>query len=133
MVEIISSDLVTFEEAEKSLKWREAMDVEIKSIKRNQTWELRELSKGAKCIGVKWIYKAKLNELREVSKYKARLVAKGYSQEHGIDYTEVYALVARMDTIRTLLAIAAHKAWDIYQLDVKSAFLYGVLVEDVCI
>lgn len=74
-----------------------------------------------------------MNELGEVSKYKARLVAKGYSQEHGIDYTEVYAPVARMDTIRTILATAARKAWNIYQLDVKSAFLHGVLVEDVYI
>lgn len=60
-------------------------------------------------------------------------MAKGYSQEHGIDYSEVYAPVARMDTLRTLLATAAHKGWEIYQLDVKSAFLHGVLLEDVYI
>lgn len=80
---------------------------------------------------MKWLYKTKLNENGEVSKYKARLVAKGYSQEHGIDYTEVYAPVARMDTIRTILATAAQRAWDVYQLDVKSAFLHGVLAEEV--
>ncbi|KAG7550979.1 GAG-pre-integrase domain [Arabidopsis thaliana x Arabidopsis arenosa] len=133
MVEINSSDPTTFEEAEKSLKWREAMNEEMNSIIKNQTWELTDLPRGAKCIGVKWIYKTKLNELGEVNKYKARLVAKGYSQEHGIDYTEVYAPVARMDTVRTLLATAARHAWDIYQLDVKSAFLHGVLLEDVYI
>lgn len=133
MVEVNSSDPVSFEEAEKSLKWREAMNEEIRAIERNGTWELTELPKGAKCIGVKWIYKTKLNEVGEVSKYKARLVAKGYSQEHGIDYTEVYAPVARMDTIRTIIATAARKAWDIYQLDVKSAFLHGVLEEVVYI
>ena len=60
-------------------------------------------------------------------------MAKGYSQEHGIDYTEVYAPVARMDTIRTIIATAARKAWDIYQLDVKSAFLHGILEEVVYI
>lgn len=60
-------------------------------------------------------------------------MVKGYSQEHGIDYTEVYAHVARMDTIRTIISTAALKAWDIHQLDVKSAFLHGVLAENVYI
>lgn len=133
MVEFNSSDPTTFEEAGKIFKWREAMNDEIDSIIKNQTWELTELPEGAKCIGVKWIYKTKLNEHGEVNKYKARLVAKGYSQEHGIDYTEVYAPVSRMDTVRTILAMASQKGWDIYQLDVKSAFLHGVLLEDVYI
>ena len=85
------------------------MDEEMKSIEKNQTWSLSTLPEGAKCIGVKWLYKTKLNKNGEVSKYEARLVAKGYSQEHGIDYTEVYAPVARMDTIRTIIATAAQK------------------------
>lgn len=131
MVEINSYAPTTFEEAEKSLKWREAMDEEMNSIMKNQTWKLADLPSGTKCIGVKWIYKTKFNEHGEISKYKARLVAKGYSQKHGIDYTEVYAPVARMDTIRTILNMAAQKAWDIYQLDVKSAFLHGILEEEV--
>ena len=131
MVELSSSDSTTYEEAENSLKWREAMDDEMASIEKNQTWKLTKLPSEAKCIGVKWIYKTKLNENGDVSKYKARLVAKGYSQEQGLDYTEVYAPVARMDTIRTILATAAQRAWDVYQLDVKSAFLHGVLAEDV--
>lgn len=92
------SDPVNFEEAVKSLKWRLAMDEEIISIeKKNQTWRLVVLSTGAKKTGVKWIYKTKLNELGEVDKYKARLVVKGYTQEHRIDYTEVFAPMARMD------------------------------------
>jgi len=64
-------------------------------------------------------------------KYKARLVAKGYSQQYGIDYNEVFAPVARWDTIRTILSLAACKEWNVYQLDVKSAFLHGELMEDV--
>lgn len=131
MVEVNSSDPTTYEEAEKCLKWRKAMDEEMKSIEKNQTWSLLTLPEGAKCIGVKWLYKTKLNKNGEVSKYKARLVAKGYSQEHGIDYTEVYAPVARMDTIKTVITTAAQKGWDIYQLDVKSSFLHGILEEDV--
>lgn len=126
MVEINATDPVNFEEAEKNLKWRDAMTEEINSIEKNQTWELCTLPNGAKCIGVKWIYKTKLNELGEIIKHKARLVAKGYSQELGIDYTEVYAPVARMDTIRTILATAAQKSWIVYQLDVKSAFLHSL-------
>jgi hypothetical protein len=88
-------DLSCFEDAFKSLKWRDAMKLEIKAIEENETWELTTLLEGAKKIGVKWVYKTKLNEKGEVDKFKARLVAKGYSQQHGIDYNEVFALVAR--------------------------------------
>jgi hypothetical protein len=66
-----------------------------------------------------------------VDKLKARLVAKGYAQQHDVDYTEVFAPVARMDTIQMIIALAAKKGWLIYQLDVKSAFLHGELSEDL--
>ena len=101
------------------------MDSEIRSIKKNGTWFLTDLSKGAKSLGVKWVYKTKLNEFGKVEKYKARLVVKGYAQQHGVDYEEVYAPVARMDTVRMILALAAQKSWSVFQLDVKSAFLLG--------
>jgi len=107
------------------------MDSKINSIEKNQTWTLTDLPASCKKIGVKWLYKTKLNELGEVDKYKARLVAKGYSQQYGVDYTEVFAPVARMDTVRMIVALAAQRNWTIYQLDVKSAFLHGKLSEDV--
>jgi len=92
---------------------------------------LIDLPVGAKKIGVKWVYKAKLNEHGESDKYKARLVAKGYVQQHGIDYTEVFAPVARLDTVRLIVAFAAIKGWIVYQLDIKSTFLHGELSEEV--
>ncbi|GKU94075.1 hypothetical protein SLEP1_g7612 [Rubroshorea leprosula] len=120
-------DPLTYEEVIKEEKWQKAMAEEIGSIERNQTWELTDLPKRHKTIGVKWIYKTKLKENGEVDKFKARLVAKGYKQEFGIDYQEVFALVVRMDTIRLVIALAAQNLWSIYQLDVKSAFLHGNL------
>ncbi|KAM2202178.1 hypothetical protein ACFX1X_001031 [Malus domestica] len=101
------------------------MDQEIQSIEKNDTWELVKLPPGGKTIGVKWVFKTKLKENGEVDKYKARLVAKGYCQQYGIDYAEVFAPVARLDTIRVVISLAAQKNWGIYQLDVKSAFLHG--------
>lgn len=74
---------------------------------------------------MKWVYKIKLNELGEINKYKERLVVKGYAQEHVIDYTKVFAPVARMDTARMIIDFVAQRGWKLYQLDVKSAFLYG--------
>ena len=107
------------------------MDIEIKAIEKNHTWELTNLPAGAKIIGVKWVYKTKLKEDGAVDKFKARLVAKGYVQQEGIDYTEVFAPVARMDTVRMIMALTAHQGWILYQLDVKSAFLHGELNEEV--
>ena len=127
---ISNDDHVNFEEAVKEKKWQEAMELEIQAIERNQTWELVTLSHQEKKIGVKWVFKTKLNEEGKLDKCKARLVAKGYSQKARVDYNEVYALVARWDTIRILVAVAAQRGWCIYQLDVKSAFLYDELNEE---
>eukprot|EP00268_Persea_americana_P068892 TRINITY_DN9688_c0_g1_i1.p1 TRINITY_DN9688_c0_g1~~TRINITY_DN9688_c0_g1_i1.p1 ORF type:complete len:612 (-),score=107.26 TRINITY_DN9688_c0_g1_i1:387-2222(-) len=124
-------DPVTFQDVVQDTKWKKAMDAEIHSIEKNDTWELTDLPQGHKTIGVKWVYKTKLNEKGEVDKHKARLVAKGYKQEYGVDYTEVFAPVARLDTIRAVLSMAAENSWPTFQLDVKSAFLHGELNEHV--
>jgi transposase InsO family protein len=126
-----TADPTTFEEAVQSSKWRAGMDLEIEAIERNGTWELIDLPKGMKKIGVKWVFKTKLNENGEVDKCKARLVAKGYAQQYGIDYTEVFAPVARWDTIQMVIALVARNSWSVFQLDVKSAFLHGELNEAV--
>jgi Reverse transcriptase (RNA-dependent DNA polymerase) len=91
------------------------------------------LPKGHKPIGVKWVYKKKMNAQCEIERYKARIVAKWYKQKAGIDYEEVFAPVARMEIIRLLISLAAQNKWSIFQMDVKSAFLNGVLEEEVYI
>ncbi|KAJ3701279.1 hypothetical protein LUZ61_004984 [Rhynchospora tenuis] len=91
---------ITFEEAVQEKKWQQAMNEEMNAIVKNDTWELAMLPKKHKLIGMKWVYKKKLNARGEVERYKARLVAKGYKQKAGIDYEEVFVPVARMETIQ---------------------------------
>jgi hypothetical protein len=120
-----------YQEAAGDKAWQEAMKEELEMIEKNNTWELVERPTDKPVIGVKWVYKTKLHLDGTIQKHKARLVAKGYAQKSGIDYNETFAPVARLDTIRTLIALAAQKGWKLFQLDVKSAFLNGVLEEDV--
>ena len=107
------------------------MDEEMTTIEKNKTWELTDLPEGKEVIGLKWVYKTKYKEDGTIQKHKARLVAKGYSQQPGVDFNETFAPVARMETIRTMLALAAQMETPVYQLDVKSAFLNGELEEEV--
>ncbi|GAB2289900.1 hypothetical protein Dimus_038074 [Dionaea muscipula] len=120
-----------FSEASLSEAWAYAMDEEINAINKNRTWELVDLPKGCKAIGVKWVYKLKKDSDGNVVKQKARLVVKGYNQQPGVDFNEVFAPVARIETVRLLIALAAQFKWKLYQMDFKSAFLNGVLEEDV--
>ena len=120
-----------FQEAAQEEKWINAMNEEIKMIEKNNTWELVEKPQDKEVIGLKWVYKTKFNEDGSIQKHKARLVVKGYSQQPGIDFNETYAPVVRMETIRSVLALAAQFKLSVYQLDVKSAFLNGELEEEV--
>ncbi|RVW87051.1 Retrovirus-related Pol polyprotein from transposon RE1 [Vitis vinifera] len=120
-----------FEEAIEDEKWWAAMQDELNMIEKNNTWELVDRSSHKKPIGVKGVYRTKLNLDGSINKYKARLVVKGYEQMLGVDFSETFAPITRLDTIRMLLAIATQKGWRIYQLDVKSAFLNGYLEEEI--
>ncbi|RVX01687.1 Retrovirus-related Pol polyprotein from transposon RE1 [Vitis vinifera] len=120
-----------FVEAAENKRWRVAMQEELNMIDKNNTWELVDRPSHKKPIGVKWVYRTKLNSDGSINKHKARLVVKGYAQMFGVDFSETFAPVARLDTIRMLLALAAQRKWKIYQLDVKSAFLNGYLEEEI--
>ncbi|WZY88683.1 hypothetical protein YC2023_045418 [Brassica napus] len=120
-----------YEDAEKDQSWVEAMNEELRMIDKNDTWQLVDRPSDRKIIGVKWVYRTKLNADGSINKHKARLVAKGYSQIYGVDFSETFAPVARLDTIRMMLALAAQNTWKVFHLDVKSAFLNGYLEEEI--
>jgi hypothetical protein len=129
---VISADEPhTFAEVISNPCSKKAMEVEMKSITDNKTWSMEELPAGHRAIGLKWVFKLKHNEDGQVVKHKARLVAKGYVQKEGIDFSEMFSPVARLESVRLLLAIAAHHSWEVHHMDVKSAFLNGELKEVV--
>ena len=122
---------LTFQKAQLNPKWRAAMQEEIDSIHTNRTWTLVPLPPNAKAITSRWVFKIKPGSNGEQERYKARLVARGFEQTSGVDFQETFASVVRWETIRALIAIAVHLNWPIHQLDVLTAFLNGLLKEDV--
>lgn len=124
----------TYEEAmvgPDSEKWLGAMKSEIESMHVNQVWNLVDPPDGVKAIECKWVFKKKTDVDGNVHIYKARLVAKGFRQIQGVDYDETFSPVAMLKSIRIVLAIAAYFDYEIWQMDVKTAFLNGNLDEDV--
>ncbi|GJX75536.1 putative ribonuclease H-like domain-containing protein [Tanacetum coccineum] len=111
--------------------WVDAMQEELLQFKIQKVWVLVDLPKGKKIIGLKWVYMNKKDERGIVVRNKARLVAQGHRQEEGIDYDEVFAPVARIEAIRIFLAFASYIGFKVYQMDVKNAFLYGTIDEEV--
>ncbi|KAD6453258.1 hypothetical protein E3N88_07963 [Mikania micrantha] len=128
---LIDDEPTSYEEAAVESHWRKAMEEELEAITRNKTWTLVKLPNDQKVIGLKWVFKVKRDATGRVTKHKARLVAKGYVQQKGVDFEDAFAPVARMETIRLLLALAAKGNWVVHHLDVKSAFLNGELKEEV--
>ncbi|KAI3702067.1 hypothetical protein L6452_27705 [Arctium lappa] len=107
------------------------MQEELLHFKLQEVWDLVDLPKGHRAIDTKWIFRNKKDERRIVIRNKERLVAQGYTQEEGIDYEEVFAPVARVEAIRLFLVYASYMKFKVYQLDVKSAFIYGTIDEEV--
>ncbi|GJT91877.1 retrotransposon protein, putative, ty1-copia subclass [Tanacetum coccineum] len=114
-----------------SKKWLDAMNVEMQSMKDNDVWVLVELPPNARTVGSKWLFKKKTDMDGAVYIFKARLVAKGFTQTYGVDYKETFSPVADIRAIRILIAIAAYYDYEIWQMDVKTAFLNGHLSEEV--
>ncbi|GKC89023.1 putative ribonuclease H-like domain-containing protein, partial [Tanacetum coccineum] len=110
--------------------WVKAMQEELLQFKIQKVWTLVNLPYGKKAISTKWVYRNKKDERGIVVRNKARLVAQRYKQEDGIDYDEVFAPVARIEAIRLFLAYASFMNFLMYQMDVKSAFLYGTIKEE---
>ena len=112
-----------------SQKWAAAMDDEIKSLQLNDTYTLTEVPENKSIVGGKWVFHVKGKPESPI--YKARYVAKGYSQIQGIDYTETFSPTARMESVRTVMQIAAQNDFTLHQMDVKSAYLHAPIEEDV--
>ncbi|KAL5777432.1 hypothetical protein ACOSP7_010358 [Xanthoceras sorbifolium] len=107
------------------------MQEKLQALQDNHTWDIVSCPLGVKPIGCKWVYSVKYRSDGSLERYKARLVALGNRQEHGVDYKETFAPVAKMTTVWTVLAIVASESWALWQMDVKNAFLHGDLKEEI--
>jgi hypothetical protein len=108
----------SYNEASLHKEWVEAMETELKALQHHNTWTLTALPQDKQAIGLKWVFKTKFDANGKVHKYKARLVAKGYAQQYCVGYKDTFSLVARFETIRIVLSLAAQKGWKVFQFDV---------------
>ena len=121
----------TFCEASSNPLWQQAMKEELNALHKTRTWDLVDLPSRKSAICCKWVYKIKTRSDGTVDRYKARLVTRGFTQEYEIDYEETFAPVARLSSIRTLIAISEARKWPLFHMDVKNTFLNGELSEEV--
>jgi hypothetical protein len=132
MCGLLEKEPTCFEEAIQKKEWEYAMTEEYQSIIKDDAWEIVHRPKSKDLVSSKWLFKIKHVD-GSIEKYKARFVARGFSQKEGIDYEEMFALVARYTSIRTIIALAAKMKWKLHQMDVKTTFLNGVIEEEVYI
>jgi hypothetical protein len=121
----------SYAEASKFDCWNKAMQAELTALERTGTWHIVDLPPDVKPIGCRWVYKIKHHADGSIERFKARLVSKGYNQIEGLDYFDTYSPVAKLTTVRTVIALASIHHWVIHQLDVNNVFLHGDLNEDV--
>lgn len=119
------------EEALDDPNWILAVLEELNALNKNETWEIVNLPHDKRQVGCKWVFTIKCKADGSVERYKARLVAKGFTQTYGVDYQETFAPVAKLNSVRILLSLAANFNWPLHQLDVKNASLDGKLEEEV--
>jgi len=120
-----------FKSAAKSPEWLVAMKEEIRALKLNQTWELVPRPLAINVVGSKCVFRTKYHLDGSIDRLKARLVAKGYTQLYGLDFNDTFSPVVRASTVRIVLSITVSRGWNMRQLDVKNAFLHGLLQEQV--
>ena len=128
------SDLTTYKEAIVSPRsdfWIDAMKDEMTSMSHNKVWSLVDFPDDCRPIGCKWVFKSKHDDKGQVERYKARLMVKGYSQRKGIDFKETFSPLSTKDSICIIMTIVAHFDLELHQMDVRTTFLNGDLVEDV--
>ena len=111
--------------------WQKAMTEELQALTSTHTWDLVDWPPNKSIVGCKWIYKIKTRTYGSIDQYKPRLMAKGFTHEYSIDYEETFAPLARLTSVRSLIAIAAIKQWKMFQMDVKNSFLNYDLSEEV--
>jgi hypothetical protein len=133
MINIIDSEPSSFEEAANQHVWRDAMVEKHNSIMRNDVRDIVPRPEEKSMVTSRWIYKVKYAANGSVEKYKAIFVARGFSQKEGVDYKETFTPIARYSSIRVLLSTVYEMGWRIHQMDVKTAFLNGVIEEEVYI
>ena len=112
-------------------KWKVAINEELNALDRNNTWTVVDRPPGRKIVDCRWVFRIKKAADRSIERYKARLVAKGFTQVPGTDFDETFSPVVRYDSLRLLIALTAAKNWKPQQCDIKSAFLYGELKEEI--
>ena len=133
MSHIIDSEPTMYGEASIHQVWKDAMTEEFQSIMKNDVWEVVPRPEGKSIVSSKWIFKIKHGGDGNVEKHKAKFVARGFSQKEGVDYDETFAHVAQYTSIRTIIVIASAMGWKLHQMDVKTAFLNGIIEEEVYI
>jgi Reverse transcriptase (RNA-dependent DNA polymerase). len=124
----------TYEEAitcPEAAQWTETIKYELGAHRKNETWEIVKRVPGSKTIDSKWVFKILRNTTGNVFKFKARLCARGFMQREGVDYSETISPVVRYDSLRVLLAVITQDDLDMIQFDVRTAFLHGILDEDI--
>jgi hypothetical protein len=127
---VIDSEPSTFDDPTKHKVWKDAMIEEYKSILKNDVWEVVPRPQGKSVVTSKWIYKIKHVVDGSVEKLKARFVAHGFSQKEGIDYDEIFVLVARYTSIRIIISLASVFYWKLHQMDAKIVFLNGEVEQE---